>query len=160
MTRRRHGDGDFQAISELPTKKNTGSTLPFAMHSAYSQNQCTITMTKPLSSPSIGVRRRRRWDPKSPHSSSPTVSPAKRQRLLHRLPITPAAPEQATSADASSAEEVPARLPIDAVSASFLYLDVGDVPSASVICKDWNAAMKGPCCTSHERWLIQIKGYL
>ena len=46
------------------------------------------------------------------------------------------------------------RLPIDAVSASFLYLDVGDVPSASAICKDWYAAMKK---VEDELWLGLIR---
>ena len=114
-------------------------------------------MTKSLS-PSIGVRRRHRSDPKAAQSSSPIASPAKRQRLLHHLPITPASTKYSrsyratTSADNNNRTDI--RLPIDAVSASFLYLDVGDVPSASTICKDWYAAMEK---VEEELWLGLIR---
>jgi len=101
-------------------------------------------MTKTLS-PSIGVRRRHRSDPKPAHPSSPI---AKRQRLLPpSVGVTPVAA-------APAAPPTGIRLPIDAVSASFLYLDVGDVSSVSAACRDWNAAMK---TVEQELWLGLVR---
>ena len=104
-------------------------------------------MTTNALSPSIGVRRRHRSDPKAAQqqSSSPIASPAKRQR---HLPVTPA------DSNRNNRTQATLRLPIDAVSASFLFLDVGDVPSASVICKDWLAALKK---VEEDLWLGLIR---
>ena len=54
------------------------------------------------------------------------------------------------SADAKSL----LRLPTDAVSTAFLYLDVDGIPKAAVMCKEWNAILKS---VEEELWLSLIR---
>lgn len=108
-------------------------------------------------SPSIGVRRRS--DPRSsrPSTSSPIASPSKKQRLLLPHDITPAAAaprSRPTAAGADTPKSNLLAIAIDTLSSSFLYLDVGDVPSAAVTCKDWNAALK---TVEDELWLGLVR---
>lgn len=47
-----------------------------------------------------------------------------------------------------------ALLPIDLLASSLLYLDVGDVPSASAVCRDWRAAVHS---VEDELWLGLVR---
>ena len=95
-------------------------------------------------------------DPKAPHSSSlggagRTDAPmAKRARLRYLNNNDDDDDEQRRRPTLKSSNGknclVPAEgnlvLPIDLLTSSLLYLDVGDIPSALAVCKDWRKALQ------------------
>ena len=58
------------------------------------------------------------------------------------------------SADGDMTDAKSLRLPSDAVSSAFLYLDVDGVPKAAVMCKEWNAILKS---VEEELWLSLVR---
>ena len=57
------------------------------------------------------------------------------------------------SAEGDMTDAKSLRLPSDAVSNAFLYLDVDGVPKAAVMCKEWNAILKS---VEEELWLSLV----
>ena len=108
-------------------------------------------------------------DPRAPHSSLPsgtgrTDTPmAKRARLRYLNDDDDDDDEQRPTFKSSNGQIIclePAGgignlvLPIDLLTSSLLYLDVGDLPSALAVCKDWGKALQS---AEDELWLGLIR---
>lgn len=107
-------------------------------------------------------------DPKAPHSSSlggagRTDAPmAKRARLRYLNNNDDDDDEQRRRPTLKSSNGknclVPAEgnlvLPIDLLTSSLLYLDVGDIPSALAVCKDWRKALQS---AEDQLWLGLVR---
>ena len=67
---------------------------------------------------------------------------------------TAAAVAETKKSKSRSADAKSLRLPSDAVSSAFLYLDVDGIPKVAVMCKEWNAILKS---VEEELWLSLIR---
>ena len=123
----------------------------------------------PVSPAGVPQQGSQTMDPRAPHSSLPSgtgrtdVPMAKRSRLRYLNNDDDDEQRRCPTFKSSNGQIIclePADgignlvLPIDLLTSSLLYLDVGDLPSALAVCKDWGKALQS---AEDELWLGLVR---